>query len=147
MSFQDAVNSDVRFTPLEITQLQHEPNHMPRMKFKALCRNHEVFTLTNAEYLVQLWNFGQEVPDQDYLNEFGTDVCGHIAWLLEEDVGPETFWLMQAAPPIQPEQALITLWEVAQARRAALLKERITEYYSNDDSPAPPLGVLSPAHR
>ncbi len=71
MSVHDAVNSGVRFTPLEITQLQHEPNHMPRMKFEELCRNHEVYTLANAEYLVQLWNAGQEVPGQKYCNAFG----------------------------------------------------------------------------
>ncbi|CAE8640593.1 unnamed protein product, partial [Polarella glacialis] len=105
MSVQDAVNSDVRFTPQDITQLQHEPNQMPRMKFKELCCNHEVFTLTNAEYLVQLWNFGQEVPDQDYCKAFGTDVCGHTAWLLEENVGPETFWLMLTAMPDPLEMA------------------------------------------
>jgi hypothetical protein len=141
MNAQDAVDRGVNYTPLAITQLQHEPKHMPRMKFEELCRNHEVYTLANAQYIVRLWNADQKVPPFKFCKKYGADICGYTAWLLEEDVGPETFWLLlrqQAAPPVQPDKSLVALWNVAKARRTEVLKARVIEHFSHGETPYPP---------
>ncbi|CAE8587266.1 unnamed protein product, partial [Polarella glacialis] len=84
MSGQEAVDRGVRYAPLAITQLQHHPTHMPRMKFDELCSTHEISTLANATHIVRLWSAGQRLPPYKLCKKYGTDILGYTAWLLEE---------------------------------------------------------------
>jgi hypothetical protein len=152
MTASEAVAGGLDYCPFEITQMSYDPEDMPKVSFGTLCSSHTVSTVANAEYLVRLWNGTAQIPGQEYCRSIGTDVHGHLAWLLEEDVGKEAFWRMlkqQATPPMQPEQALLTLWEAAKDSRRDSLRQRLVQYYSDERNVFPatrPEECFSPAY-
>jgi hypothetical protein len=140
MSFPEVVASGVLYSPFEVTQLPHETKDMPKKTFKELCNEHAISTLDNAKHIVRLWNNGHEVPKQAYCLRMGTDVEARLAWFLEEEVGLEEFWQMlkqQATPPIQPDHALMELWNLARHRRTMKVRQRAIQFYTETEN-APP---------
>jgi hypothetical protein len=149
MNLQEAVARGVLYSPDEVTQMSHDPEDMPKVVFATLCNTHKVLTLPNAEYLVRLWNgSAQGILGHEHCRQMGTDVNGHIAWLLEEEVGKETFWRMlkqQATPPLQPEHALLALWKAAKDSRTATLRLRAVQFFTKDTNSATLTGS-EPSH-
>ena len=131
MSYHDALANNVEYAPPEINPLQY--THIPNLNFKQLCRVHSVTTVANAEYLVKLWNGNEAMAPSNYSVKNKPEAYALVAWLLEEDVDPEIFWRMlkeQAAAPMQPERALVNLWQEAKIARLRVLRERIIGYHS-----------------
>ncbi|CAE8705239.1 unnamed protein product [Polarella glacialis] len=137
MSYHDALANNVEYAPPEINLLQY--THIPNLNFKQLCRVHSVTTVANAEYLVKLWNGNEARPPSNYSVNNKPEAYALVAWLLEEDVDPEIFWRMlkeQAAAPMQPERALVNLWQEAKIARLRVLRERIIAYHPRGRMPS-----------
>jgi hypothetical protein len=126
MTLAEADAFNVEYTPPDISTLHLSP--IRNKNFKLLCIEHQVAPLFNAEYLVWLWNDRKPIRPCDYWFPDKPDDFAVAAWFLEEDAGQEIFWRTlkeQAAPPMQPQQALITLWREAKSTRIRLLRDNI----------------------
>ena len=128
-----AALADVYPSPIAITGLEYLPGHIPKKLFDELCDDHGIPFYANAVHIIRLWNAGHLVPHYKEAREAGTDIPGYLAWLLEEEVGPQNFWTMlrqQASPPIQTDENLYALWAVARNRRTEEVKARAEAYHS-----------------
>ncbi len=129
----EAVARDVNCAPIAVTGLEHLPRHIPKKRFDELCDDHGIPVYGNAVHIIRLWNTGHFVPPYDMAREAGTDIPGYMAWLLEEEVGPQNFWTMlrqQASPPIQTDENLYALWAVARDCRTEEVKARAEAFFS-----------------
>jgi hypothetical protein len=128
-----AAAGDVYPAPIAITGLEHLPRHIPKKRFDELCDDHGIPVYANAVHIIRLWNSGHLVPPYELAREAGTDIPGYLAWLLEEEVGPQNFWTMlrqQASPPIQTDGDLYALWAVARDRHTEEVKARAEAFFS-----------------